>query len=119
MGNKYVVGYNPFRDFLLQSVMYDVNVTNNSIKNDIREVFVILLERILDNEKDVLYLDFDIIDNNGHIKLIGKNAISALWLSGIFPRNIKEIICSNVFRIDNRQYRYNKKIKVLTYKIIE
>jgi hypothetical protein len=71
-------------------------------------------------KKHLIYLDFDIIKNDGgSYNIIGKNAISALWLSGIIPIDVQAILDNNKFIIDDVKYTYNKKTNKLTYKIID
>lgn len=118
MGSNYVIGQNPFQDYLFKSIEFGVNIADTKMKADIRTNFVYILEYVLDNPNDSVYLDFDIIEYNNHIKVLGKNAISSLWLSGIFPRDVDAVKKSNVFVIGNRKYHYNKKTKLLTYTII-
>lgn len=117
MGNRYVVGYNPFQDFLMHLMIYGVDLSNKKIKNDIHTAFSSILQNILDNPNDVVYLDFDIVGDENYIKIVGENSLSALWLSGIFPQNVDFILKNKSFKIGNRLYKYNK--KVLTYTIID
>jgi hypothetical protein len=119
MGSKYVIGYNPFQDFLMQSIIYGADLSNKRIKTDIHAAFAFILQNVLDNQNDVVYLDFDIVGDKNNIKVVGKNAVSAVWLSGVFPDNIDLMLKKNVFRIGNRIYKYNKKTKELTYKVDE
>lgn len=118
MGNRYALGYNPFRDFLIQSILYGADLSNKEMKGDIHAAFSFILQNVLDNPNGIVYLDFDIVGDKNHIKIVGKNSISALWLSGIFPPNTDFILKNNNFKIGNRLYKYNKKTKALTYTII-
>lgn len=115
MGNRYVLGNNPFQDFLLQYALYDVDLSDKKMKDDIHAAFTIILKNILNNENDAVYLDFDIIGEKNNIKIIGKNAISAVWLSGFFVENPDQLLKNNKFRIGNRGYTYNTKTFELTY----
>ncbi len=115
MGSQIKWTYNPFHDFLLQSIMYDIDISDKKLKPDLYASFAFILQNVLENKNDVVYLDFEIINNNNHFKVVGKNAISAVWLSGLFPIDSEPILKSNTFTIGERKYKYNKKTKELTY----
>ena len=119
MGNLYKWNYNPFHDFLLKSIMFGANISDKQMQGDIYAAFVFILQNILDNPKDVVHLDFKIVGDGTHYKVVGKNAISAIWLSGVFPMNSDLMLKNNVFVIGNRKYSYNKKTCKLTYTIIK
>lgn len=118
MASKYIEHINPFLDYLLELLIDDVDLTDNRNKSEVFVMFIIILENILNNQKDSIYLDFEIIGDKNNIKLVGNNAISALWLSGIFPKNIATVISSNTIIIDNFRYSFNIKTKKLTRKQI-
>jgi len=118
MGSEYVYNKNPFRDFLLESIMMDVDISTNESKRDIHGAFKYILGNILINPNEVVYLDFEVIKNEQHYKLQGKNSISALWLSGLFPSDATLIIKSTTFVIGNRKYVFNKEKNELTYTVI-
>jgi hypothetical protein len=119
MANLYSWGGNPFRDYLLNSMLLDIDISNKQTKRDINSAFKYFLQNILNNPNEAVYLDFEIIKNEGYYKLIGKNAISALWLCGFFPVDATNIMKSCTFIIGNRKYEYNKKTKELTYTIVK
>lgn len=118
MGSEYVYSKNPFRDFLLDSILIGVDVSTKESKRDIDGAFRYILENVLNNPEEIIYLDFEIIKNEEHYKLHGKNSISALWLSGFFPSDASKIIKSTTFVIGNRKYVFNKKTNELTYTVI-
>jgi len=118
MGNEYVFGKNPFQDFLLKSVEFDLDISDKKLKNEINASFTYILENVLDNPKDALHLDFEIINIDKHFKVIGKNALSALWLSGILVDNAALIMKNNTFVIGRRKYHYDDKTNELTYSIM-
>ena len=118
MGSEYVYNKNPFRDFLLESLMMDVDISTKEAKRDINSAFRYILGNILINEKEMVYLDFEIINKDNHFKLQGKNSISALWLTGFFPSDATLIIKSTTFVIGNRKYVFNKETNELTYSVI-
>ena len=115
MGSEYVYGSNPFRDFLLESIMTDVDISTKEAKRDIDSAFKYILGNILINRDEVVYLDFEIKKNEDHYILQGKNSISALWLCGFFPSDGSKIIKSTTFIIGNRKYVFNKETNELTY----
>jgi hypothetical protein len=116
MGIKYTWNKNnPFHDFLFKAIIIGVDVANKKSRGDIVAAFTYILKNYLENESDVVYLDFDIINDDGYVKVIGNNAISALWLSGIIPNDISSVLKSNTLIIGNREYKYNKKTKQLKY----
>jgi hypothetical protein len=112
MGSEYVDGRNPFRDFLLRSLEFGLE-----LKADISSSFTYILKNVLDNPEDAVYLDFEIINIDNYFKIIGKNALSALWLSGILVDNAGIIMKNNTFVIGNRKYFYDNKTNELTYTI--
>jgi len=117
MGNAYSWGYNPFRDLLFQSIMYDNDISEINLKPDIYAAFANILEDILNDQNDVKYLDFDIVKRDGYFKLIGNNPISAMWMICVFPKDIKAVLKTNEFKLDNITYKYNPKTRTLTNKI--
>ena len=119
MATIYRWNKNPFRDFLLQSLIYNIDISDKNLKGDVNNTFNYILENILENEEDAVYLDFNITKKDNYFKLTGKNAISALWFSGILPKNPSEIFKQDTFIFGNRKYTYNKRTKKLTYVIIQ
>lgn len=117
MATIYRYNLNPFTDLLLKAMIYGVDISNKKTKQELNNSFTYILKNVLENEEDIVYLDFEISNNNNYFKVTGKNAISSLWLSGILPPNIQNTF-NNSFIIGNRKYRFNKKTKILTYSII-
>jgi hypothetical protein len=117
MGSEYVDGKNPFRDFLLKSLEFGLDISDKKLKNEISSSFTYILKNVLDNPEDTVYLDFEIINIDNYYKIIGKNALSALWLSGILVDNTAIIMRNNTFVIGNRKYHYDNKTNELTYTI--
>lgn len=119
MGNKYVSGNNPFHDFFFLSLMYGANISDKQIKEDIHNSLSFILENFLDDEDDIRFLDFDIKKTNDFYRVIGKNIVSALWLSGIIPKNTdavlrekKLIYRNNVYTFDEKKFELKiKKLK--------
>jgi len=119
MGSSYVYGMNPFRDFLVESLKYGVDVGSKRQKRDIDTSFKFILENVLNNEKEAVHLDFEITNQNGWYKVVGKNPPSALWLSGILVENVDTMLDMKVFTIGDRRYKYDKKKGELTFKLIK
>jgi len=119
MGRTYKWNTNPFQDFLMKSLMLDADISDNEFEADIYVAFATMLDYILIEKTDVNYLDFEIKKKNAYFKVVAKNAITALWLSGIFPKNPKEVMQTNVFMLENMKYRYSEKTKKLTYRLLK
>ena len=119
MGSEYIWGRNPFQDFLINSLYLNIDISNKIVKRDIDTAFKYILENLLRNEKEAVYLDFEIINNENYFRVRGKNSISALWLSGFIPNDATLIMKNNTFIIGDKKYQYNKKTKELTCTIIK
>jgi hypothetical protein len=63
-------------------------------------------------------LDFEITKKGDYFKLVGKNAVSAMWLSGIIPYDTQAALTNNVFIVRNKKYVFDNKTKKLTHTII-
>jgi hypothetical protein len=119
MGRIYRNNINPFQDFLFTSMMHGVDLTDKKFEEDIYVGFVQILEYIVPDKNDAQYLDFEIKGKNGYYRVIGNNVVSALWLSGIFPKNPRIIMNNNEFVIEDLKYKFNPKTKKLTYQLIK
>ena len=119
MGRTYKWNVNPFQDFLFKSIMLGADISDKEFEADIYVSFVTMLEYIIPEKKDAELLDFEIKEKNGYFKVVLKNAVTALWLSGIFPNNPKKVVETNMFQLDNMRYRFNEKTKKLTYRLIK
>ncbi len=117
MASRYKLGRNPIQDFLMQSIIHGVDLLSKKNKADIYSTIIYILQYMVENPNELIYLDFDIVGDKDNIKLVGNNAISAIWLSGIYPDDIEMILNKSRFKIGDRLYRYNKKTKTLTYTI--
>ena len=119
MGRIYKWSTNPFQDFLFRSILFDTDIADKEYEADIYVGFATILEYLIKEKRDIEYLDFEIKKKNTYFKVVAKNIITALWLSGIFPNNPKQVMETNVFMLENIKYMFNKKTKKLTYKIIK
>lgn len=119
MGTAYKYGTNPFRDYLVMSLVHGIDVSEKRFKSEISETFSYILQNVLNDPEDVLYLDFKIQKKKGYYKVFGKNAISSIWLSGILPTDIETVLNDNRFIIGDKEYCYDKKTSELKYKLIK
>lgn len=117
MASEYEFGVNPFQDFLMESLMYEVEISDKEFVKEISSSFKLILENMLDNPKEALYLEFEIKNNDGHYKIKGKNSASALWLSGIIVDDAEFINKNTNFKLGDRLYKYNTETNELTYKL--
>lgn len=118
MANEYNWGINPFENALLDIIIKGGNIGSKNNKDTIVDIFKYILSLYLKNIKDMVYLDFEIINNRGYYKVIGNNFITALWLSGIIPENTTSVIESNEYAYDGYHYSFDYIKKELKYKLI-
>jgi len=119
MGSSYEWQINPFQDFLFSSIMFDNDIAKKEFEADIYVGFATIIEHFVLNKNDTQYLDFEIKNNNNYFKVVAKNAISALWISGIFPKNSKRVLETNEYMLENMKYKFNTKTNKLTYRLIK
>lgn len=119
MGSLYEFNINPFQDFLFMTLMYGGEIADKSVEEDIYVGFTTILSHILNDENDARFLSYEIRKTKGHYKIIADNMVSALWLSGIFPKNLNFVNEKNRFVLDNIEYKFNPKTKKLTFQSIE
>lgn len=119
MGSIYSWNTNPFQDFLFRSLLYGTDIADKKFEADIYVGIGTILEYFVGDEKDFEILDFEIKKKNDYFRVVGKNAMSALWLSGIFPNDPKKVMETNEFVVDNMKYKYDIKSKKLTYRLIK
>jgi len=119
MGRTYQWRINPFRDFLFASILYGDDIASKEIEADVYVGIATILEYITRDKNDVNFLDFEIKKKNDYFRVVAKNSITALWLSGIFPKDPKKVLETNEFVMDNVKYRYSVKTKKLTYRLIK
>ena len=119
MGKEYRLGYNPFRDYLMRSLHYGVDISDKKMKEPISNTFQYFLENILNDPKDAVHLDFDIKGDDEWYSVKGLNLVSALWLSGIFPKNISLLMKDNEYELDGILYKFNKRTKKLKFTEID
>ena len=118
MANKYYYGWNTMTDFLITLIIEGLDVTNPNLKSTIEKEFGNFLQMYLINPKDVVFLDFEIVEKNSEtpITIIGNNILTALWLMGIIPNDSRKTLEENIFEMDGTSYFYNSKTRKLTIK---
>ncbi|HPC09451.1 MAG TPA: hypothetical protein PLN85_00055 [archaeon] len=116
MGSKFQVSNNFIENYLLYLIFNNIDLSNKDVLTKTHATFVQILQKNKGVGENIVFLDFDIKGDNVYIKVIPKNFISALWLSGIFPENVYDLIDKNQCLVDNVVIKFNKKTKRLTYK---
>ena len=114
MGRRYEWGHNPIQDTLLQMIGIGVDISDKQFKEELNRIFELILENLLMNPKDLVYLDFKIKKTDMYFKVTGNNIVSALWLSGILPKNPQAVFDSNQCHANGKTYTFNKRKKILT-----
>jgi hypothetical protein len=115
MGSEYVWGQNPIQDTLLQMITLGVDIADDQFKKELNTIFTLIIENHVNDKEDLVYLDFKIKKLGiGGFKLIGNNIVSALWLSGMIPKNPTAVMDANECHIGGMVYTFDKKKKVLT-----
>ena len=99
--------------------MFGADISDKDFEADIYVAFVMMLEHMLREKRLAENLDFEIKKKGSYFKVVAKNSISALWLSGIFPRDPRKVLETNEFELDSIRYRFNPKTKKLTYRLIK
>lgn len=119
MGNNYTWGLNPVRDTLLQMIAIGVDISDRQFKSELNTIFSLIIENHLKNREDLVYLDFKVKKTDMHFKVIGNNIVSALWLSGMMPRNPTAVYEKNECHIGGKTYTFDKKKKILISSIVK
>lgn len=123
MGKEYNWNENPFQDFLFGSILNGVNISDKEVETEIFISFLTILEYYIPEKSENQHLDFEIKNKKGNFKVIAKNIITALWLSGIFPDDSQQVLDDNEYidKYDGEtiKYKFNVKTKKLTYKSIK
>jgi hypothetical protein len=119
MGNKYEWGTKEIQDMLMQVLSAGADISRKEMKTSINEIISQYLQYYLKNDRDIVYLDFNIRKNDTYYKVVGNNILTALWLSGMFPANTKAVLEKNEYIIDKIKFTYNTKTKILKSEIIK
>ena len=116
MASDYIWNINPFQDYILASITQGIDVTDKEIESDIFVVFSSMLAYMVGESSGIELLDFEIKKRKDKITVTGKNVLSALWLSGIYPENPRRVMNTNEYKIKNIKYKFNTKTNKLTYR---
>jgi hypothetical protein len=118
MASNYTWGWSPLNDFFVGLILNGTDLTDNKLKLSIDIECSKLLAPHLNNPKDVVYLDFQILgdDDDGHIIINAKNILTALWLIGMIPNDSEGTLASNKLVIDDGEIIYDKKKEILIFK---
>lgn len=119
MGRTYEWGTNVFQDLLFTSLLNGGDISKEEYQGGIYSSFVSVIDHINENRLDSQYLDFEIRKKSGYFRVVAKNLISALWLSGIFPESPQKVIADNEFVLGDTRYKFKEKKRRLTYKKIK
>ena len=76
--------------------------------------FRVLGAEFLNLDSGIWILEYEIKKKGVYYKVVAKNSISALWLSGIFPKDPKKVLETNEYVLDDIKYKYSVKTKKLT-----
>jgi len=112
MANKYEWGINPIKDFFIQNLIDDVDISKKEYFETVYKELMDFIELLIPDKEDIKYLDFDIKkDKFGNYKIIANNIIVALWFQGIIPVESNEIIINNKLIFNGFEYTFipNKK----------
>lgn len=107
MGKLYEWGYNPFKDYLFDLMLKNVDISKTKTQKNIENDFYVILNYYLNNEKDIVYLDFDIIEIDDTYELVANNFISALWFSGLLPDDCEEVMNEGELIVDDHVYWFD------------
>ena len=117
MASKYKWNENPINDFFLQNIMNDVDISKKKNYDNIHDGLTAFLEYFLEEENDIVYLDFSIKrDKFGSFNVVANNIVTALWFTGVIPRDTNDVLKKNKFVFDDVEYTFNKRSKLLKIK---
>jgi hypothetical protein len=120
MANKYEWGLNPIKDYIVQNLIDDIDISKKKNADEIYSNLVIFFRQILEDENDVNHLDFIIKKSKfGDYNIIANNMVTALWFSGILPSDVNVVLNENKFILSGLEYTFNKKTKKLKLKNIK
>lgn len=119
MGTKYKWSDNPFQDFMLASILNGVDIAKKDYEPDIYAGLITVLNYAEVKDDCIQYMDFEIKKRSKRYKVFGKNLLSSLWLSGIFPDNPHLVAKRSEYVFENIKYIFNEKTNKLTQTIIK
>lgn len=120
MGDNYVFGENVLRDFLMQLQLLGNDISSQDFQEGIEENTKYILMNMGVHPEDMQYLDFKFKKyGEGHVRLMPKNIVTALWFIGVFPENCETAFLTNSVIYYGLKYKFNKKTKRLTWERIK
>lgn len=108
MARRYKYGYNLYNDYLTHLMLNGDDISDKKIGTNIYNVFSSIISYYLDDQNDLIYLDYKIVNNEGIFKILPLNFITALWLCDIFVDELEIVNESNHLEIEGVEYSYNK-----------
>jgi hypothetical protein len=114
MGCKYIEGENPFKDVVVKSLLLEVT-NKEKISDDFYDVFEFILKNTLENEKNVVLLDYEIKKKDNRVMILANNAITSFWLSGFILDDVN--LADEVLEYDDYLYKYSIKKRCLIKKL--
>ena len=109
----YKFGKNPFSDTLMELLYRNIDL--NDYLDKLYDILEYILKEILEYEKEVVFLDFEIKSKkNGYYQVIPNNIICALWFSGYYPKNVYEIYNQDGCIIEDNEYVFDSIKRKLT-----
>ena len=114
MGQIYKRNINPIRDFLLELLLINVDLSDEKIQYDVRETIAQMLFKFGVYEDEMEYLDYNLKVKDNYVKLVPNNFICALWFIGALPEDPNLIIQENRAVVGDYIYKFNRKTKKLS-----
>jgi len=118
MAYSYEWDENPIQDVLINSLMYETDISTEEFKKELNGVLILLLESYMKNKGDLIYLDYEIKKTKDSYKIVGNNILTCLWFLGIAIENPMLILKNNECVVGDIVYTFNEKTKTLKYKFI-
>ena len=115
MGDNYVWGVNPIKDYLFQVMTYGADISDPKMKENLETTIITILDAMgVDTIMVSEYLDFKIKKEKGDfVRVVPANIVTALWFSGILPSDCDTVYIHNKCRFDGKIYTFNRKTKRL------
>lgn len=118
MGKIYKWGKNPFNDYLFLSMLNNTDISSSEFQGKILSDFIIILRNFI-GDNNLSYFDFHIKGNGNSFKLVANNIVTALWLSGVYPKDSDTVFHSNTCIYNQMEFKFNKRTKKLSVKSLE
>ena len=117
MAESYNYGINILRDYLLELLLQNNDISEKKYKAEIEQDILLILYQLGVEENDLSFLEFEIKKhkNIGFI-IEPDNIVCALWFIGILPHDCDQVYTNKYAIVDDRKYIFNEKTKKLTWK---